>query len=130
MDRRMGDRRARPPKVEEPLQRAAERRREERRDSPRATIRLWVRDPNEGGVAQVFDGVVSLGGVSWMTRFPPRSTEVEIGFRVPDHRDEVRAKAVVMRTFPDGQDVEVQATFTEIDVLSELKLARWLGSST
>ena len=75
------------------------------------------------------DGVVSLGGVSWFTRFPPVNEEVEVGFRVPGYDDEVTATAIMTRADenPDGEGVDIRALFTDIDVLSELALARWLS---
>ena len=122
----MRERRAKTPKLAESLERKRERRGEERRESPRVPLRLWIRDP-KGGLPEVHDGLISMGGVSWPARYPPKTKELEVGFRLPDSGDEVFARAVVMRQVQDGDDAWVQATFTEVDVMTELKLARWLS---
>ena len=101
-DRRDGIDRRQRSLIEESLERLDERRNDERRDSPRLYLRMWVADPLEGGVPQVFDGEVGLGGASWATRYPPLGKNVEVRFRIPELDDEVFAPASVIRTTDDG----------------------------
>src|SRR4051812_34591523 len=87
--------------VAEPLERYSERRGPERRASPRVHQRLWVADPAEGGVPQVHEAEISLGGASWWTRYPPLARDIDVTFRMPEGF-ELRAKARVMRVLDDG----------------------------
>lgn len=112
--------------VPEPLQRRSERRDEQRRSSPRVPQRLWVSDPREGGVPQVYEGEISLWGASWWARYPPMSGELEVRFRIPHHPYELTARARVVREDTLGDDTKVQVEFTDVELEEQLALARYL----
>ena len=112
--------------VPEPIERKSDRREEERRVSPRVPRRLWVVDPEEGGVPKVFEGEVGLGGASWSTAFPPLAKEVEVRFRVPEHDEEVKVPATIARIQLAGEDMRVQVVFTDLPLKHELAIAKYL----
>lgn len=112
--------------VPEAIERKSTRRSEERRASPRVPRRLWVVDTVEGGVPRVFDGEVGLGGASWDTTYPPLSTKFEVRFRLPEHDQEVKAAAKVIRLLESEGDTRVQVVFTDLPLRHELALARYL----
>lgn len=114
--------------VAEPLERYIQRRvGEERRNSPRFPMRLWVADALEGGVPAVYEGEMSLGGASWWTRYPPIAPEVDVHFRLAELQEHT-AHARVLRVLEDGTDRRVQVQFTDMSLKTELALARYLES--
>ncbi len=112
--------------VPEAIERKSERREEDRRASPRVPLRLWVVNSDEGGVPNVFEGEVGLGGASWNTEFPPRSESFEVCFRVPEHEEELKLPAKLARIVPMGSDNRVRVVFTDLPLRHELALARYL----
>jgi hypothetical protein len=112
--------------VPEPLERYDQRRvGEERRNSPRFPMRLWVADALEGGVPAVYEAEMSLGGASWWTRYPPIASEVDVHFRLSELHEHT-AHARVLRILEDGTDRHVQVQFTDMSLKTELALARYL----
>ncbi|MHB8875247.1 MAG: PilZ domain-containing protein [Myxococcaceae bacterium] len=73
-----------------------DRRTDERRDSPRAHSRFWVKDPVHGGVSEVFDGDVSFGGASFLAMHPPHGEVLEFGMWLPGSNKELRTCARVI----------------------------------
>ena len=111
--------------VPEPLERYSERRGPERRASTRVAQRLWVADKTEGGVPEVHEGEIGLGGASWWTRYPPLARDVDVHFRLPEGY-ELRTRARVMRVLDDGDDHRVSVHFVDLPTKAELALARYL----
>ena len=130
MDRRSDVDRRRFDALGEPLERDGDRRDEERRGTPRLSQRLWIADPVEGGVDKVFDGELGLGGASWITRYPPLSSTVEVRFRVPTTSEEVSAHAKVIAMRPYDGETHVRVMFTDLELKGELALARYLDERT
>jgi uncharacterized protein (TIGR02266 family) len=109
---------------------AKERRRGgERRDSPRVAMHFLVRDVAEGGSYEEHEGDLSVGGIYWKTRHSPEGGHVEVRFRLPRVPREVRAKGEIIRIDEGGGPVGVHVRFTELDVESELAIARFLEST-
>lgn len=127
-DRRDRKERRGPAKVEESLERKAPRRRGDRRDSPRVPRIILVREAGSGGEYEKSPGDLSLGGCRWRSEHFPESRQVELCIRVPGYARPVQARAEVIRVELLADELELHATFTEIDVKAELAIARYLES--
>ncbi len=104
----------------------SDRRAEERRDSIRVPMKFLVRDVSEGGSYVEREGDLSLGGIYWRGKYPPFGTEVEVRFRLAGVPREVKAMGEIIRVKETGRDLDFHVRFTELDVESELAVARFL----
>jgi uncharacterized protein (TIGR02266 family) len=89
-------------------------------------MHLLLRDIEEGGSYQEGEGDLSLGGIYWKGRYPPEGTRVEVRFRLPRTPREIRAHGEIIRLEGEAGDVGFHVRFTELDVESELTIARFL----
>jgi hypothetical protein len=112
----------RPP---EPAPRS-DRRAGERRDSPRVPMAFLVRNLEEGGSYVEERGDLSLGGIYWTGRYSPGGTDVEVRFRLPRVTREIRAQGEIIRLDDQQGGVGFHVRFTQLDVESELAIARFL----
>ena len=112
--------------ISEGIERKGERRAEDRRDSPRIKRRLKISAAGEATVLQELEGEGSLGGASWKTRAWPPTGPVLVRFRLPDVLGEVSAVARIIQAKRLGRVFEVHVRFVQMDLISELALARFL----
>jgi hypothetical protein len=103
-----------------------DRRAEERRESPRVPMVFLVRDLEEGGSYVEAHGDLSLGGLYWTGRYPPEGKAVDVRFRIPRVPREIRARGEIIRIEQEGGGVGFHVRFTDLDVDSELEIARFL----
>jgi len=89
-------------------------------------MKFLVRDVKEGGSYVEREGDLSLGGISWTGRYPPEGSEVEVRFRLPRIARELRANGEIIRIEEQGGGIGFHVRFTELDVESELEIARYL----
>lgn len=128
-ERRDKERRA-DEKVPEPLERSAsERRREDRRDSPRLPMKFLLRDLKDDSGWHEREGDLSLGGIAWAGKYPAMGTDVEVRFRLPGVPREVRASGEIIRVVQKSGGIEFNVRFTELDVRSELAVAKFLDEN-
>lgn len=100
---------------------------DERRDSPRLPMTFLVRDVGmRNSEWEERQGDLSLGGISWRGKTAPAGTEVEVRFRLPLVPKEVRARGEILRVKAAGVSIDFHLRFTELDVRSELAIARYL----
>ena len=100
---------------------------DERRDSPRVPMLFLVRDVGlRDGEWEERQGDLSLGGISWRGKTAPHGTEVDVRFRLPLVPKEVRARGEILRVKAAGVGIDFHLRFTELDVRSELAIARFL----
>ena len=100
---------------------------DERRDSPRVPMSCLVRDGGlRDGEWEERQGDLSLGGISWRGKTAPHGTEVDVRFRLPLVPKEVRARGEILRVKAAGVGIDFHLRFTELDVRSELAIARFL----
>ncbi len=125
-ERRMADRRSSTNTPEEKLSRARERRMGERRDSPRLPMSFLVRDQSEDGPWEEREGDLSIGGIHWLGKTSPIGQKVEVRFRLPGVPKELRAKGEIIRLSEGGKGIGFHVRFTELDVESELAVARYI----
>lgn len=100
---------------------------EDRRDSPRVPMTFLVRDVGlRDGEWEEREGDLSLGGISWRGKTAPHSTEVDVRFRLPLVPKEVRARGEILRVKAAGMAIDFHLRFTDLEVRSELAIARFL----
>lgn len=93
-------------------------------------MQFLVRDVAEGGSYEEREGDLSLGGIYWRGRSPPVGTDVEVRFRLTGVPNEIRAKGEIIRVVDrDGKGIDFHLRFTELDVNSELAIARHLEAN-
>ncbi len=127
-DRRSVARRA-PPKLEEPLDRKAERRAGDRRDAPRVPRDVTVIDCANANRQDV-SAFLSLEGISWSTPERLQGDAVVVQFRLPDVLEPLRLVSVVNRISKRRGRFQVHARFDKLPIKSALALARFLESRT
>ncbi len=100
---------------------------DERRDSPRVPMSFLVRDIGlRDGEWEERQGDLSLGGISWRGKTAPHGTEVDVRFRLPGVPKELRARGEILRVKAAGVGIDFHLRFVELDVQSELSVARYL----
>ena len=110
--------------IPESLERRAERRDEERRDSPRRAIALDVRE--HGGKARACQGDLSINGASFVTTSPPEGELVQLAFTLPTYVGPILASAYVVSRCGALKGTQVGVAFTDIEVDAQLAIAQWL----
>jgi hypothetical protein len=103
---------------------------DERRDSPRVPMKFLLRDVTEGGSYVEREGDLSLGGIYWKGKYPPRGTDVEVRFRLQGVPKELKAKGEIIRVMDRGSNIDFHVRFTDLDTASELIIARYLDNLT
>lgn len=106
-----------------------ERRREDRRESPRIPMQFLLRDIEEGGAYVERRGDLSLGGIYWTGEFPPYGKDVEVRFRLPGVPREIRGTGEIIRLKEEGEKLHFHVRFTELPVDAELAIARALETA-
>jgi hypothetical protein len=127
----MADRRARGSSKSPDLARSDRRANDdERRDSPRVPMRFLLRDVAEGGSYIEREGDLSLGGIYWKGKYPPHGVDVEVRFRLPGVPKEIKAKGEIIRVMDRGNNIDFHVRFVELDMASELAVAKYLDEVT
>jgi hypothetical protein len=121
-DRRHTERRKAPKRVK----RGIDRRGGDRRDSERAPMVYLIRSAGAKGPWDLRQGELSMGGIFWADPEAPPSKSVEVRFRLPGTRNEVRAFGEVLRLREGGGSPGLHVRFTYLDIESELAIARYL----
>ena len=88
-----------------------------------------VRDLEEGGSYHEREGDLSIGGIYWTGRYPPQGSLVEVRFRLSGVSKEIRAKAEIIRLSERGGGIGFHVRFTEVDLDSELAIARFIDEA-
>ena len=126
-ERRNDERRGDADKVPEPISRKKERRdTDDRRDSPRVPMHFLLRDIAEGGSYVEREGDLAIGGIFWKGKYAALGTEVEVRFRLTGVPKEIRAKGEIIRVEDKGKGLDFHVRFTELDVMSELAIAKFI----
>ncbi len=100
---------------------------DERRDSPRVPMHFLLRDvAKQDGEWEERDGDLSLGGIYWKGKTAPHGTEVDVRFRLSGVPKEIRCRGEILRVLDKGQNIDFHVRFTELDVTSELAIAKYL----
>lgn len=106
-------------------------RHEDRRDSPRLPMRFLVRDTAATeGAWEEREGDLGVGGIHWKGKTAALGTFVDVRFRIPGVPRELRARGEIIRISGGGKDLGFHVRFTDLDVQSELAIARHLDAAT
>lgn len=90
-------------------------------------MQFLVRDVAEGGSYVEREGDLSLGGISFKSSYPATGGEVEVRFRLPGVPKEIRAKGEIIQVADHGgKGIDFHLRFVELDVQSELAIAKHL----
>ena len=98
----------------------------DRRESPRYPMTFLVRDAGEDNVWEEREGDLSIGGIHWRGKTEPKGTEVDVRFRLPGVPKEIRAHGEIIRIAEGANARSYHVRYTELDVQSELALAKYL----
>lgn len=120
------DRRRNPNTPAEPISRQRTRRMGDRRDSPRFPMTFLVREHGEDNLWEERAGDLSIGGIHWTGSAPPKGNLVDVRFRLPGIPRELRASGEIIRLSDAANGINFHVRFTELDVESELAIARYL----
>ena len=100
---------------------------EDRRDSPRVPMTFLLRDLGDTrGDWVEREGDLSLGGIAWRGKTPALGQRVEVRFRLPRVSRELRAEGEILRVVRRTGGIHFHVRFTELDIQSELAIARYL----
>ena len=101
---------------------------DDRRDSPRVPMKFLLHDVADASGEWVErEGDLSLGGIYWRGKTPPHGVDVDVRFRIPGVAKELRARGEIIRVKDQGGvAIDFHVRFVEIDVQSELAMARFL----
>ncbi len=100
---------------------------DERRESPRVPMRFLVRDVAlKDGPWEEREGDLSLGGIYWRGKTHSHGTDVLVRFRLPGVPKELKATGEIIRVKTANEGIDFHVRFTELDVQSELAIAKYL----
>ncbi|MFN7133355.1 MAG: PilZ domain-containing protein [Myxococcales bacterium] len=103
--------------------RKRERRMGDRRDSPRVPITINVK---QGGSWLEADGDLSVGGAYFVVGETPEAGGVELKFKLPGVRKEIRTGADIIRVASNGGRFGVHVKFHEMETQDELAVAKFI----
>lgn len=113
------------------MQRKRERRKGDRRESPRVPVSFWVRSLVKGALFQKCEGSVSMGGVAWDGDFSlAPGSQVEFCFRFAGVMREVRVRGLVVAPGNGVAKGRTHAKFQQLALEDELILAKYLDRKT
>jgi PilZ domain-containing protein len=98
----------------------------ERRDSPRVPMKFLVRDKAEGGSFEEYDGDLAVGGAFFKGRYPPGGNLYEVRFHLPGMPKDVRVTGELLRIREDATSKGYHLKFKDVDLASELAIAKYL----
>lgn len=98
----------------------------DRRDSARISIPLLVREAALGGSFEPYGGNLSLGGAYFEALHPPAGERFEVRFLLPGLREEIRARAELLRVTREGERFGAHLHFVDLPLETELAIARFL----
>ncbi len=98
----------------------------DRRESPRVSMRIRVR---RAGSSQAFDsreGNISLGGFAWFGAALSVGTKVEARFTLPGSSDELQVNGEVLHVGHGSRGTSAHVRFLNLPVETEMLIARYL----
>lgn len=98
----------------------------DRRDSARIPLPLLVRDESLGGSFEERRGNLGLGGAFFEALHPPAGDRFQVRFLLPGGREEIRARAEVLRVTREGERFGTHLRFLDLALDTELAIARFL----
>ena len=107
------------------------RRRGERRESPRITLKIWVEGIEDEGHYTECLGNISLRGAFIELDVPPSiGARVNMVFILPPRGEEIRTQGEVIAVASEKEIPGVRVTFTTLTFEQERSLARYLDQAS
>ena len=98
----------------------------DRRESPRASMRLRVRRAGSSDSFELREGNLSLGGFAWYSAAMPVGTKVEACLSLPDSGEELQVRGEVIHVGHGARGTSAHVRFLDLPVEAELRIARYL----
>ena len=131
-ERRKGERRQKRkshPAV--PAKRGPQRRRGERRESPRIPLKIWVEGIEDEGHYTECMGNVSLRGAFIELDVPPViGAVINVVFILPTRGEEIRTQGEVIAVASEKETPGVRVVFTGLSFEAERALARFIDQAS
>lgn len=99
---------------------------EERRESPRVSMRFLVRRAGTADAFESREGNLSLGGFVWYNGALPVGAKVEARFLLPDAGEELQLRGEVIHVGDGSCGTSSHVRFLEPPVEVEMRIARYL----
>jgi hypothetical protein len=99
---------------------------EERRESPRVSMRFSVKRADSADSFEPREGNVSLGGFAWFSGALPVGSKVEVRISLPDAGEDLQLRGEVIHVGHGSRGTSAHARFLELPVEAELRIARYL----
>jgi hypothetical protein len=99
---------------------------DERRESPRVSMRFLVRRADTADMFESREGNLSLGGFAWFGAALPVGSKVEVRFTLPGSIDEFHLRGEVLNVGHGSKGSSAHARFLELPVEAEMRIARYL----
>ena len=99
---------------------------QERRESPRVSMRFLVRRADTPDMFESREGNLSLGGFAWFGAALSVGSKVEARFTLPGSLDEFQVRGEVLHVGHGSRGSSSHARFLELSVEAEMRIARYL----
>lgn len=104
----------------------SERTVDDRRESPRVSMRIRVRRAGTSETFESREGNLSLGGFAWFGYALPVRTQVEARFSLPDAEEELQVLGEVIHVGHGSRGSSAHVRFLELQPELEMRIARYL----
>lgn len=99
---------------------------EDRRESPRVSMRIHVRRAGTSDAFESREGNISLGGFAWFGWAMPVGTKVEARFALPGSDEELQVRGEVLHVGHGSRGSSAHVRFLELSQEAELRIARYI----
>jgi hypothetical protein len=99
---------------------------DDRRESPRVSMRFLVKRAGTSGAFESREGNLSLGGFAWYGAALSVGTKVEARFSLPDSGGEIQVSGEVLHVGHGSRGSCAHVRFLDLPVEVELRIARYL----
>jgi hypothetical protein len=108
---------------------AQEQRRDDRRESPRLPIKVWVKNSTSSRF-EALEGDISVGGLHFTGTSPIVGKQVDLRFKLPGREQEVLVHGEVVEVSEHNGLHGAHIRFGDMDVDTELAIARFIDERT
>jgi uncharacterized protein (TIGR02266 family) len=99
---------------------------DDRRESPRVSMRIRVRRENTSQAFDSREGNISLGGFAWFGAALSVGTKVEARFTLPGSSEELQVRGEVLHVGYGSRGTSAHVRFLDLPAETELLIARYL----
>lgn len=99
---------------------------DDRRESPRVSMRIRVRRAGTSDPFEPREGNISLGGFAWYSWAMPVGTKVEARFTLPGSDEELQVLGQVLHVGHGSRGSSAHVRFLDLPEDVELRIARYI----